>query len=85
MATGATNDPGAVSRVPIGRLERAVFLLLGAAFIATLLLRSQTVSDIGALAMMVGLAAAGIVFIRKSKALPLRERRAWQLLGSGLR
>lgn len=84
MAIGSRDDSTAVSRLPVDRFEGAVFLLLAVAFVATCLPNSQTASDLGASAMMVGLATAGVVFIRKSGSLPLAERRAWRLVGVGL-
>jgi signal transduction histidine kinase len=59
-------------------------VLLGAALAATLFLRGEALSDVGAGTMMIGLAASGIVFVRKSRSLTLAERRAWLLLGVGL-
>lgn len=84
MAVGAASRSSWISSVRIGRFEGFIFLVLGAAFITTVLVHSRAASDVGALAMMIGLATSGIVFVRRSGALPLPERRAWRLLGIGL-
>lgn len=69
---------------PIGKLAGSALVVLGASAIATLFVSTETAGMIGAVAMMIGTAIAGYLYLSKLPLLPQDERRAWRLLGIGL-
>ncbi len=68
----------------MGKLAGSALVVLGASAVATLFVSTDTASTIGAVAMMIGTAIAGYLFLSKLPLLPQDERRAWRLLGIGL-
>lgn len=67
----------------IGWLARTLVIGMLAAAVATIFLESEAASIVMALAVVVGLAASSVNFIRRSQLLEPNERRAWRLIGTG--
>jgi signal transduction histidine kinase len=73
-----------VAALPNGWVIRSVFLLLLVAALASAFTPRDIAASIMALSMLVGLSAAGYLFVARSRMQAPRDRRAWTLVGSGL-
>jgi len=68
----------------VRRYAIAAFAILTMSAIGVVLSEGDTRAAMASVGVLVGNMTAGMVFIHKSRSLPLRERRAWSLVGRGL-
>lgn len=73
-----------IASLASGWVTRSLFLLLAGAAIASAVTPHEVAAAIMALSMLIGLSAAGYMFITRSRQHEPRDRRAWTLVGTGL-